>query len=158
MIYLIIKAIIPFILILAFSIFSFSVIYWVLFYSEVENFKSLELAFRTTFHFAIGGIDFSIFPDESGIGTWLTMIWTFISTISLLNIMIALLGNEFADVTSTTNAYYVSFIYSIWVYNRYVPGFGGVVALPTPLNFMLMMIGPFYRMGLLCKKKLDKAL
>lgn len=147
MILLIIKAIIPFILILAFSIFAASVIFWVIYYDEVDAFKTLAMSFRTIFEFSIGGVNFDVFPDETGLGMWLTIFWVFLTTISLLNIMIALLSSEFEEVISTTNAYYVSFIHKIWVYNRYISGYGGIVTLPTPLNCLLIIFGPLYRMG-----------
>jgi len=148
MIYLIIKAILPFIFILVFSVFAISTIFWIIYYDELHQFNSIEMSFRTIFDFTIGNVDFGIFNDETGLGMWLTIIWVFISTISLLNIMIALLSSEFEDVISSTNAYYIQFIHNIWVYNGYTSGYGGITSLSTPLNCLLIIFTPLYRMNL----------
>mmetsp|Transcript_30690 Transcript_30690/g.5538 ORF Transcript_30690/g.5538 Transcript_30690/m.5538 type:complete len:159 (-) Transcript_30690:632-1108(-) len=158
MIYLIIKAILPFIIILIFTIFATATIYWVIFFDEVEAFRTIQLSFRTIFDFSIGNVDFSVFPEETGAGMWITIVWVFVSTISLLNIMIALLSNEFEDVISTTNAYYLSFVHNIWYYNRHIPGYGGIVSLPTPLNCLLISAVPFYFLNFEGKYFIDRAL
>lgn len=71
------------------------------------------MSMRTVFDFSIGNVDFEVFPDETGLGMWITIIWVFVSTISLLNILIALLSNEFEDAMSTSNTQYIKFLYDV---------------------------------------------
>lgn len=96
------------------------------------------MSFRTAFDFSIGNLDFDAFPDDTGLGMWLTIFWVFVSTITMLNILIAILSYKFDDVIHLSDAYYISLLYDIWIYNRYVPGYGAFTSLPLPLNCLLL--------------------
>lgn len=143
MIYLIVRSILPFLLIVVFFIFSASLLFYSIFYEE-EAFKSLEMSIRTIFDFSIGNVNFSVFQNDTGIGMWLTILWVFVSTITMLNILIAILSYKFDDIIRSTDAYYISLLYDIWVYNRYVPNYGAFSSLPCPLNSLLLIIFPIY--------------
>mmetsp|Transcript_28727 Transcript_28727/g.5199 ORF Transcript_28727/g.5199 Transcript_28727/m.5199 type:complete len:125 (+) Transcript_28727:1050-1424(+) len=95
---LIIEDILPYLVVLGSVIFSFTVIFFGLFYDKSDRFVSLQISFRTVFDFTIGNVLFTIYEEWELLGMYITIIYAIISTIALLNILIAVLSAKFDEV------------------------------------------------------------
>lgn len=141
---LIIFEILPYLFSMLVMLLTFALLFYSLFYDENEAFESYTMSFRTLFDFMIGNVDFELFKDKTGEGMWLTFLWVLLSTIMALNILIALLNENYGKLAPKPRADYIANLYQHWTYNRYVPGYGGFTLCILPLNSLFILAMPLY--------------
>lgn len=144
MIFIITKDIIVFLLLYLLAVLSFALTYVVLFRREREQFGTIALSIRTLFQWSVAGVDSTIFTEREGLGSVLSLLWAFVSTIILLNLLIAVLSARYEALSPQVTADYASLMYQSYSQNRYEEPFGALVVAPAPLNFLTFCLVPIY--------------
>ena len=144
MISVITKDIVVYLLIYLLAVLSFALTYVVLFRREVDYFGSIQLSVRTLFQWSVAGIDSTIFTAKEELGSVLAIAWAFVSSILLLNLLIAVLSSRFEALAPQVMADYASLMYQSYSQSRYKPPYGGLVVAPAPLNSFTAGLVPLY--------------
>ena len=156
MIFVIVKDILVFLVIYFLAVVSFAMTYIMLFRHDSDYFGSIQLSIRTLFQWSVGGIDSSIFTVRQELGSVLSITWAFVSTIILLNLLVAVLSSRFDELAPQVTADYVSLIYRSYTQTRYEPPYGSLVIMPAPFNVVSF---PLVFVYLICPRiavKLDR--
>jgi len=156
MILIVTKSTFTFLVLFVLVVLSFATGFVFLFRKDGEYFGSIQLSIRTLFQWSVGGIDTSIFTHREELGSVLAITWAFVSTIILLNLLIAVLSARYDDLAPKITADYVSIMYQAYSQTRYTDPYGALIIAPAPFNFLTFPLLPLY---LLCPKvapKLDK--
>ena len=126
------------------AVLAFTLAYVILFRREKDYFGSISLGIRTLFQWSVAGVDPTIFTNREELGSLLALAWAFVSTIILLNLLIAVLSSRFEALSPLVTADYVSLMYQSYSQTRYEPPFGALVVAPAPLNILTFWLVPIY--------------
>jgi hypothetical protein len=126
------------------SMFGFTLVFNVLFYRQDPSFETLGSSFKVLFDFSTGNIDFHIFGDRDELGGVLTIAWTFVSMIIILNIIIAFITNRYSNMEPQANADYASLLYSSYKTYQFDKHYSSLVMFPVPTNLILVLLSPLY--------------
>lgn len=118
-------------------------------FSLTPGYDSEFETFKTLFASSFGSFNFKIFSSDKNLltkshGNWFLMSYLIISNIVLLNFIIAVISNTYTNLRSVSNSLYLNEIIkarNIFEYDKY---YSGLVSLPPPLNFLLILVFPFY--------------
>lgn len=155
MVLIIVWDILPYIIFFIVCLISITVLYFPLFYRENEKFQSFKMTLSTTFAFGIGEIDFSLFEEKKNLGIYITMVWVVLCSVLILNILIAILNDRYADIFPRAHAQYIAMMYENWKYYRYIPGIGAFGVICSPFNVIIFAFLPFYYMRDSIRYKVD---
>ena len=144
MVFIITKDIVVFLLLYLVAVLSFALTYAVLFRRDVGYFGSVQVSVRTLFQWSVAGIDSTVFTEREELGSVLAICWAFVSTIILLNLLIAVLSSRYEALYPQVTADYVSLMYQSYTQTRYSEPYGGLVVAPAPLNFLTVGLIPIY--------------
>jgi hypothetical protein len=126
------------------SVVAFTLVFFILFYRKNEKFKSIGETFTVLFDFSAGNLNFDIYGDRHDLGTVLTVVWTFVSMVTLLNIIVAYITNRYASMEPQANADYASLLYFSYKYYKYNDNYSGLVMYPVPTNVLVVLLSPLY--------------
>jgi len=149
MIFIVTKSTLTFLVLFVLAVLSFATGFVYLFRRDGEYFGTIPLSIRTLFQWSVGGIDISIFTYREELGSILGILWAFVSTIILLNLLIAVLSARYEDLVPNITADYVSIMYQAYSQTRYTEPYGALIIAPAPFNFLTFPLLPLY---LLCPK------
>jgi hypothetical protein len=133
-----------YILLFLLSVLSFSLGFYVLFYRQNEKFDTLGSSFTVLFDFSAGNLDFEIFGDRKDLGIVLTVLFTFVSMVILLNIIVAFITNRYSSMEPQANADYASLLYNSYKVTRFNEHYSGLVMYPVPTNLIIIVLSPLY--------------
>ena len=156
MMYVIIKDVGVFLVLYGLLVFSFTVFFVPLFRRDEEYFGSLQKGFRTLFQWTVSGIDGSIFTYREELGSFLTIVWALVSTILVLNILIAMLSTRYEQLSPQITSDYVSILYHSYKQTRYQAPYGALVMAPPPFNLFHLALVPLYLVWPGSAKRLDR--
>jgi hypothetical protein len=156
MMYVIIKDVGVFLVLYGLMVFSFTVFFVPLFRRDAEYFGSIQIGFRTLFQWTVSGIDGSIFTYRDELGSFLTIVWALVSTILVLNILIAMLSTRYEQLSSQITSDYVSILYHSYQQTRYERPYGALIMAPPPFNLLHLTLVPLYLLWPGSTKRLDK--
>lgn len=126
------------------SILAFSLVFYVLFYRQDEQFETIGSSFTVLFNFSAGNLDFNIFGDRHDLGAFLTCLWTFVSMVTLLNIIVAFITNSYSSMEPQANADYASLLYTSYKATKYNEAYSALVMFPVPTNMFIAVISPAF--------------
>mmetsp|Transcript_20999 Transcript_20999/g.38890 ORF Transcript_20999/g.38890 Transcript_20999/m.38890 type:complete len:591 (+) Transcript_20999:1238-3010(+) len=129
-----------YILLFLLSIVAFSLVFYVLFYRQNEKFETVGGSFTVLFDFSTGNLDFDIFGDRHDLGAVLTVIWTFVSMVTLMNIIVAFITNRYSSMEPEANADYASLLYSSFKATKYNEAYSSLIMYPVPTNIVISAI------------------
>lgn len=126
------------------SVIAFSLVFYILFYRQDDQFDTLGGSFTALFNFAAGNLDFEIFGDRHDLGVFMTCLWTFVSMITLLNIIVAYITSTYSSMEPQASADYASLLYSSYKTTMYNEAYSALVMYPAPTNIFIVMLSPVY--------------
>lgn len=126
------------------SVVAFSLVFYVLFYRQNEKFETIGKSFTVLFDFSSGNLDFDVFGDRRDLGAVLVCVWTFVSMITLLNIIVAFITNRYSSMEPEANADYASLLYTNYKATIYNESFNALVMFPVPTNILIVFLSPLY--------------
>ena len=144
MIFIITKDIVVFLLLYLLAVLAFTMTYVVLFRREVDYFGSVQLGVRTLFQWSVAGVDTTIFTEREELGSILAIAWAFVSSVIILNLLIAVLSSRFEALSPLVTADYVSLMYQSYRQTHYEAPFGALVIAPAPFNLLTIVLVPMY--------------
>jgi hypothetical protein len=133
-----------YILLFLLSVLSFSLCFYVLFYRQSERFDTIGGSFTVLFDFSAGNLDFDSFGDRKDLGIALTVLFTFVSIVLLLNIIVAFITNRYSSMEPQANADYASLLYNSYKVTRYNEQYSALVMYPVPTNLIIIALSPLY--------------
>lgn len=120
MIYLMMKEVVNFFLIFMVFLLCSAAIFTALFTSANEGYVDFETSIRTLFSSALANFDLTTFTDYLALGAFILAIYLLIGNVMLLNLLIAILSNVYAEINvrvdSEHRAVVVSY-YNRWYWN-----------------------------------------
>ena len=135
MVIIVMKDVLAFVMLYAVCLITCATVFNILFYTS-EPFSSLALSLRTLFQWSVGGPDFTLLEDRETLGSLLGVLWMFISSIVLLNLLIAVLSTRYSQVWPQCMADYVSALYTNYTQVRYERPYGALVVSPAPFSVL----------------------
>jgi hypothetical protein len=132
-----------FLLIFVMILFVFSVSFHCLFY-ETPSYDSILNSTVTLISSTLGNFDFFAFVSRENEGLFLLAVWILISTILILNILIAFLSKRYEEMAPQTDADFVSLLFVFIQTTRFTPEYGGLVMFPLPFTLLLIPFIPLY--------------
>jgi hypothetical protein len=126
------------------SVIAFTLVFFVLFYRKNEKFRTIGETFTVLFDFSTGNLNFDIFGDRHDLGAVLTVVWTFLSMVTLLNIIVAYITSRYASMEPQANADYSSLLYFSYKCYKYNDTYSGLVMFPVPTNIFVVLLSPLY--------------
>ena len=143
MIYVIWKDVLNYLLIYMLALLSFSMLFTSTLW-RVENFSSIQLSVRTLFHWGISGIDLEQISSRPALASTLGIIWTLISAVFMLNLLIAVLSSRYEELAPQAKADFVCIVYQSYHQTRCDSDYGCLVVAPAPFNFLTLPAIPLY--------------
>lgn len=135
MVIIVMKDVIAFVMLYAVCLITCATVFNILFYTS-PPFNTLALSLRTLFQWSVGGPDLSLFEGRETLGSLLGVLWMFISSIVLLNLLIAVLSTRYSQVWPQCMADYVSALYNNYTQVRYEKPYGALVVSPAPFSVL----------------------
>ena len=121
-------------------------------FQEVEEIKTFENGFIFWIKAALGDWDIEVFnvyeelnmPVKNKMGVYFTLIYVFINLLVLLNVVIAMMADTYALMTSVRKGLYNYNIIKSESSYRADKYYGGLVLLSAPFSLISFLLIPFY--------------
>ena len=124
----------------------FSLIGYGLFY-DVAEFSTLSSSFKTMFQSSLGGFDYTIFNSAINtsplIGRIFLSIYLLVSSILLLNFLIAILNEMITEVYKDGKGLQAKEIIKLRIIYEYHDIYQCLVKAPNLINFYILFLAPF---------------
>jgi len=143
MIYVIWRDIANYLFIYALTLVSFAMLFTSALW-RIEEFSSVQLTVRTLFHWGIAGLDAGQISSRPWLASILGLIWTIISAVFMLNLLIAVLSSRYEQLAPQAQADYVCIVYQSYQQSRCDSDFGSLVIAPAPFNSLTLPALPLY--------------
>mmetsp|Transcript_13926 Transcript_13926/g.26101 ORF Transcript_13926/g.26101 Transcript_13926/m.26101 type:complete len:831 (+) Transcript_13926:274-2766(+) len=134
---------IRFLLIFAMILVCFSMTFYNLFYGA-KGYSSFSDSLLTLFAAALGQFDFYVFTQREELGKLMLALWIVISTILILNILIAVLSSRYNKLAPQASADYINILLTNIRTTVFTPEYGGLVVFPLPFTLVLAPFIPLY--------------
>lgn len=121
----------------------FAVTSYNLFYESI-GYRSIEETLITLFSASLGTFDFYTFVKRAVLGRAFLSIWIVVSTILILNILIAVIGKRYERLATLAQADFVSLMLIYIQTTAFTPEYGGLVVFPLPLTLLCIPFLPLY--------------
>ncbi|CAI2382176.1 unnamed protein product [Moneuplotes crassus] len=117
-----------------------------LMFNQIEGYDSFINCTLTLFSAALGDFSFDVFAEEStftrNIGYLFLISYLIVSTITLLNFLIAILSNTYDFLTGHKNALYLREVIYLRQQYGYEPRYSSIISAFVPLNIFAMIMDP----------------
>ena len=90
-----------------------------------------------------GQLNFNDYTGREEIGSVLLIIFSIMSLIILLNLLIAILSNTFNMISKQSKLEQAEILYEAYKDKRVDKYYSSMIFLPAPLNILLFPLGPF---------------
>lgn len=144
MVFIVMKDVCAFVMLYAVCLITCAIVMSVLFYTTESSFGNLALSLRTLVQWSVGGPDLAVFEDRVEAGSVLGVLWVFVSSVVLLNLLIAVLSKRYEEVWPQCLADYVSALYLSYSQVRYESPYGALVLSPAPFSVLTAPLVLFY--------------
>ena len=111
---------------------------------RIYQFSSIQLTMRTLFHWGIAGVDVSDITSRMLLASTLGILWTLISAVFMLNLLIAVLSCRYEQLAPQAQADYVCIVYQSYHQSRCDTDYASLVIAPAPFNFLTAPALPLY--------------
>ena len=128
-------------------------IYTTLFYKASIQYQSYSITFTTLFQGYLNNSKYKYFDYYKEFGAILCMIFVIFGGLILVNMLIILLSNEYAKLSSKVSASHRSVLIRYYKRNKWDKTFGYIILLATPINMISLLIIPIH---LFLYKKIKK--
>lgn len=156
MVFIVMKDVFAFVMLYAVCLITCAIVMNILFYTSTSNFGNVALSLRTLIQWSIAGPDLSIFQSRVEAGSFLGVLWVFISSVVLLNLLIAVLSTRYQEVWPQCMADYVSALYLTYTQVRYEFPYGALVLSPAPFSVLTCPLVLLYWLFPKSAKYLDR--
>ena len=128
-------------------------IYTTLFYKASIQYSLYSVTFTTLFQGYLNNSKYKYFDYYKEFGAILCMIFVIFGGLILVNMLIILLSNEYAKLSSKVSASHRSVLIRYYKRNKWDKDYGYIILLATPINVVSLLIIPIH---LFLYKKIKK--
>ena len=132
-----------FFLIFSVIILAFGVICYDLLDSSHYRFSSFELSIRTLLEITYGQIFFDGFSDNQTLAAVLITLFSVISMIIMLNLLVAILSNTYATINTRSGLENANILYQNYLSRKSNKYYSSLICFPPPLNLIMILFSPF---------------
>lgn len=134
---------IDFLIIFAVIILAFSLILYDVLSESHFYFNSLISTIRTLLFVTYGGVFFDGFKDNETLGSVLIIIFSLVSIILLLNLLVAILNNTYKTIFERSNLENANIFYSNYLARKPDKFRSALISFPPPVNLIIIPFIPF---------------
>lgn len=138
-----IKELVFFLIIFAIVILAFALLTYDLLDHSHPRFASFELSIRTLLEITYGQIFFDGFTSNQTIAAFLITIFSIITMVVLLNILVAILSNTYQTINQRSTLENASILYENYLLRKPDKYHSALLALPPPFNMVTAIFSPF---------------
>lgn len=138
-----IKELIYFLIIFAITILAFSILAADLFQDSNQKFVDFEISVRSFLQITYGEVFFDGFSSNETLGSIMIVIFSVITIVILLNLLVAILSNSYFIISQRSNVENASILYENYLIRKPDKFYSSLIALPPPLNGLTVIFVPF---------------
>ena len=140
---IIIKDLFHFFLIFIIIILAFAVLCYDLFDGSHEKFKTFPITLGTLLEITYGQVFFKGFTSNQTLAAVIITIFSIISIVILLNLLIAILSNAYSIINQRSNVENANILYENYLLRKPNKYYSALIALPPPFNVLTIFFSPF---------------
>ena len=143
-----------YLLVISFFLFFCSIVFNAIFNVYSKQFESVQVTIITLFGGFLNDFDLTDFaPKVKAFGAIMFMIYICITSVLLVNLLIAVLVNSYEKISTAVDASNRALLIQYYRQYKWDDEYGFLIFLPPPLSLLNFIVFPFFFSWLMIKKK-----
>ena len=138
-----IRELLNFFLIFSVIILAFGLISYDLLDASNDRFATFELSIRTLLEITYGQIFFDGFEGNETLASVIITIFSVISMVIMLNLLVAILSNTYSTINLRSNLENANILYDNYLSRKPNKYYSSLINFPPPLNVIMIVFSPF---------------